>query len=221
MPVTLDFSNDYLYWNLAEAVTFYSRSNFGGIPPVAISKALRGTLTEKELAASNGAYTGQDVKWLIPNGLFAGTVPKPGDKVKDAANTEFTILPEGTSYDIADKIWELITRDIVLHYELRDTGTIQLPTLTKDAAGGKIKTWSDATANIPCRLQPVQGDIFEEREVRGLRINYVCYLEDVDVATADGELGRLKVGSKFYDIKGYVKPQVIGNLMEITCELVP
>lgn len=221
MAASLDFSNDYLYWNFAEAVTYYSRSNQGGIPPVAVSKALRGTLTERELAASNGAYCGQDVRWLIPNGLLSGTVPKPGDKVKDAALTEFTILPDGTSYDIADRIWELITRDVVLHYELRDAITIQLPTLSKDAAGGKVKTWVDDAVNVPARLQPLQGDIFEEREVRGLRVTHVCYLEDTDVASADGELGRLKCAGVFYEIKGYTKPLVIGQLMEITCELLP
>jgi head-tail adaptor len=219
--VSLNFSSDYLYWNHGEAVTFYSRSNAGGIPPVPVTTALRGTLTEKELAASNGAYTGQDVKWLIPNGLLSGTVPKPGDKLKDAANVEFTILPEGTSYDIADRIWELITRDIVLHFELRDAITIQLPTLTQDAAAGKVKTWADASVNVPARLQPIQGEIFEEREVRGLEIKYACYLEDTAVASADGELGRLKLGTTYYEIEGYTKPTVIGELMEIACRLVP
>jgi len=58
--MTLDLSLDYQVWDNREAVTFGSRST-RGVALTAVADAKRRALTYKELAAANGAYTGQDL----------------------------------------------------------------------------------------------------------------------------------------------------------------
>lgn len=225
--MALDTSEDYLVWENREAVTFRSRTRTGGTD-FPITDAKRRAPTYKELAASNGAYTGQDLVWLLPAVLAPSAsgqhAPKPGDKVTDDDGVIWTALE--VALNKLKQTWRLVTRNLVLAYDLRDTIDIQRPTISYDAAGAITRTWPDdetpggsnAYEGLAAKVQLITDETVDILGVRGLKGNYAVFVaEDVEIQESD----RIKWDGVYLTIKTLRNPQRIDELPVLDCELLP
>jgi hypothetical protein len=187
--VNLNLQNDYLTWDDLEPVTFTSH----GLAPskdiaCPIAQALRRNPTYKELAAANGAYTAQDVVWLLPSALLnilgnpanPSPQPKPGDVTQDSAGVKWTVLE--VSLDAVSSVWRLMTRNLVIAYQLRDLIDIQQSGQSYDDDAAVVRVWppnGQATvlaSNLPARVQPADATIGYGRGIRGQDIKLDVFL---------------------------------------------
>ena len=174
--MNLDLSTDYQVWDDLEPIALISdfASQNGQSVANGVTQAMRRAPTYKEMAASNGAYTGQDLIWLIPAALLTGAAPKPGDQVLDAKANAWTALE--TSLDAVGSVWRLVTRNLVIAWQLKDSISIEQSTISYDADGAATRTWAAIYSSLAARVQPRQSEIAEERGLRGQQIVCDVYL---------------------------------------------
>ena len=189
MALTLDLSQDYLVWDNLEAITYlvaWASAN-GAEEARAVTQAMRRAPTWKELAAANGAYTGQDLVWEIPAALLnlpqtpqnKRPGPKPGDQVKDANGDTWTVLE--AALEAVGSVWRLITRNMVIAWQLRDVVDIEQSAITYDQDGAAVRIWpptggSILFQNLAARVQPIEAVIAEARGMRGQEANYQIFV---------------------------------------------
>lgn len=212
----LDLMDDYLVWDNTEAVTLVSARTAGDVEQE-VATALRLPLTTKEIAASNGVYTGQDVVWLLPTPLLGGVTPKPRDRVQDENDIDWTVLEN--SYSALDGTHRLTCRDLVIHNDLRDLITIKRASISQDDAAANVRTWSTtAYADVPAKVQPIVADIVEERGMSGFRVRYEIPVGQALTVTDED---RIEWNSRILQITGWRDPERIDSLMVILAEEVP
>lgn len=217
--MALDLTNDYLIFDGMEAVAFTSKKTAGNVQ-TAITKALGRAPTYKELAPSNGAYTGQDKVWIIPQTLLGATTPKPGDFVT-ASSDNWTAL-EVKKIALGSSWW-LMTRNLVLANDLRDTIDIERAAVTYDAAGGKVRTFPTAGgttpyANLAAKVQKLTDALKMVLGVEGFQGTYaVIVAQDLTITDDD----RVKWGALYLDIVGMKNPSRIDELPVLDCVLQP
>jgi hypothetical protein len=193
-----------------------------------IRVAKRRALTWKELSASNGAYTGNDLVWLFPQEVMVnGLNPKPGDVVRDQDGRRWTALE--VQHGKWRETWRLVTRDLVLAFDLRDSIDIERPALSYDAAGAAVlryPTGPDPTKfggvvlyhNLPARIQEIDREIVDERGIHGFRGRYQIIVgRQIDVNEDD----RIVFHGRYYDIIGLHDPDRLDMLPVLDCELRP
>jgi len=167
-PLATRIANDYLKYNLVpEVVTVYPAPR-NDATKFLISYAERFPLTERDLIQGNGAYTSQDRVWYAWQSeiVNAATPPqpstfafKPGDVISAGDSTEWTVL-QISDYEEVDGSWRLMTRDLVLHFGLRDSVTILRPVISQGPASEPVYDYYRASrlvTNCPARVQPKQG----------------------------------------------------------------
>lgn len=190
MSSFLDLSQDYLMWTNTElsGCRYQSTRNTGTmVDSIAICK--KRSASDKEQAASGGAYTGTDVLWLIPTQQLAKSIgePKPGDVVIDRDGNEFTVLQATGKRRDANgyQQWNLMSRNLVVAYDLRDTITIQTATATTDPnSGADLLSWQPIYQALPCKVQEVAAEESEERGIRGTARKYEIFVA-TDLAGLD------------------------------------
>jgi hypothetical protein len=221
--MTLDFTEDDEIWDNTEAVVLTTVRANGLNDNLPIATAVRRELTRKEILASNGVYTGQDVAFEFKARHIGSVKPKPRDRITGADGINYTVGQ--ASYEVLDATWVLVTRNLALAADLRDLVTIQVPTISQDERAGKVKTWSASQTNIAARVQPVQADVIEERGTRGLRVTHVIVLDSTataaDLTNTNGDLGRISFGGRYYEITGYRHAEEIWELLKVDAALVP
>jgi hypothetical protein len=224
----IDISQDYLFYDNLEPVTYTFKNPSGSDVPVAVSAALRADLTRKEIEYSNGAYCGLDIVWFLPDTLLRlqpgpndlTPQPKPRDTVQDPAGTTWTVLESGLiNLGSSRGEWRLVCRDPIIVYELRDLVNIEQPTITYDAAGAPVRTWAAIYTALACRVQPESADIADERGVRGQSTRYTVYLSQG--VTVDVRECRVNWNGKLLDVVSYQDAERIDLLPFLTCELRP
>jgi hypothetical protein len=221
-PIKTNFKNDWRVRDDVETVTHTSVRNSGNLLDT-VPGCIVYELTSEEVAASNGAYEKEDVKWVVP-GVCLLRTPKLRDTITDEDGTVWTV--GRTWFEKVDQTWELTCRDLIIVNDLQQLITIEVPRVSQDNALGKVydAPWFAPPGNqdVPGRLQPIQADVADERGLHGLRVQYTAYvLRPLQVANANGEMGRLVCNGVYYEIKGYRHPEEIWSLMEIDVERVP
>lgn len=249
----IDMAADYLTWDNTTAVRYELaravpatadvpavfdgqtvapsvRANRG--KPFVIPVAKNRNLTQRELAASGGVYTGLDQVYLLPDALFPpGIICKPGDAIIELAEPVSNVMPK-TRWTVLEFGWtknrwtrRLTCRDLVLAFDLRDNITIERPVIHYNAAGAPIKRFpSDAQPggialyqSLPARIQLVTKEMADERGIRGLAGKYeVIVGQEVDVTSEDRII--LPSGDPYLDIVGYRNAQRIDELPVILAE---
>lgn len=194
-PTAIALSDDYLTWERLESGTYYPAPVCDD-KAVVIAKTKRRAPTIKELAASGGVYTATDLIWIIPRaeapGLAEQFPPKPGDVFEDEAEgvawTVLQVMPFGA----LKSFWRLVTRNLTLAYDLRDTVTIVRPTITTGTAAEPVFTWPPdggryIVSELAARVQPSGGDAIGIRnDVETLQKALHVYLAtQVDVRMGD------------------------------------
>lgn len=241
MPTVPEFPvvNDYLIWDNREFVSFISHANAGDTtyaltaPPDGKGNAKQRPVRSNEIMKSGGAYIKGDCKWFIPKvllpaGLLA-TPPKIADRVKDAANVEWTVLD--ANLEVWESIWELTCRALSIQNQLQDTIDIQRPTITFNASGAKVLTFPPAGGTTPyaalvSRVQPQRAAMgIQSRDLRGVGTKFDIPIASEVVLTADDRIKTvtckaLGVGV-LLAITGYRESQRVDVLPVIEAEAVP
>jgi head-tail adaptor len=212
----LIFDNDYLVWDNTSTVSYVSVDLKDGDQNFCPSGCHRHAISRKELAASDGVYTPDDVVLRIPRPMLA-VKPKPRDRWTDEEGETFTVLEVGRIVGV--QRYRLVCRNLILAHELDDLITIQRASISYDAAGVKIKTWGPLVTNLECRVQPVSSSIVDERGVRGFKVSHeIIISQEVSITNEDRIL--LKSG-QYLEVRGYQQSERIDELPRILAEAVP
>lgn len=224
MAINLDLSRDFedVVDNL-EPAWFEVSNRTGDAARVYLPVAKRRALTLKELAASGGVYTGRDKVWLFPQRRIPASLkPKPADVLIDTAGERWTVLD--VQHGKWGQTWRLTTRNRVIAEDLRDLIQIERAQIEYDEAGVATKYFPPDTRgqtiyrDLPCRVQPQQSDIAEERGIRGFRTQYLIYVDrEVSITNED----RILWEGQYLEIRGYRSSQLITDLPVISAEAAP
>lgn len=214
--------SDWKCWADRENVTLIAEKNSGDMS-YALSAtggaAKRRALTFKELAASGGVYTAQDMVWLVPSAnLPAGVVPKMADRVRDSGANDWTVLE--VALNKLRCTYRLVTRNLVIALDLRDRVDIWAPTNTQDDPGNRVPDYGQAPlySQVPARVQPVGEEVVEAFGKRGLAKHYKCYLGRAVTVTAEYQV---RLGSTVYQITGTANMDRIDFHVELDLEILP
>lgn len=163
--------DEWRFWPHREAVTFRSLS-IAGYSPSAVTDAKPCAITAKEAMASGGVYTMTDRVWLIPTTLLAaGVKPKPGDQIRQADNTDWTVL----AVDPLSKFghtYRLTCRNLVLVAGLTQAAKVLRPTMATNGVGQRNQAFAEAYSGLAVRIQEsshvvaesLQGGRMDQRE---------------------------------------------------------
>jgi head-tail adaptor len=135
---------------------------------------LRRRLTHREAEASGGRYTTADVRWH----LDAGALPQPpeiGSTLTDHEGRTWTILQ--VDHDAHGRRWRCTARHLQLLPDDDERLTVQTAAWTKDARGALVAAWSDALADVPARVQPVESRLVVEHHRRLVRVTHRVYFQ--------------------------------------------
>ena len=188
-----------------------------GSPPGAtgtpLPYALRGKMTTREAAVSEGQYTAADVVWRVPvDGL--DTPPQPGDVVRDAADVCYTILaarpaPLGAG-------WRLVTRRLAIVPNLANRISILRAAYSKGAGGAAVATWTTWQADVPARIQPHETASATDAAALRMQARFLVFVAaaiDVDehcrIADAEG---------RHYRIMSITRAERLDELMTLEVE---
>lgn len=222
MPLSLDFSADYLLWDFAEAVTVTSvgTAAAGGNWPLLVSHALRGQPTFKQRAPSGGAYVGADCRWLLPDALLAGRAAKAGDLIRDHQTPSVTWTVIDPGFEQLDRTWDLYCLSLSIHHRLRDRCTAWRHNPSRpaqDAAGSRLLSPEQAGDAIDCRFQLVSEAPVEGRGKRLWRSEWRVYLsEEIDGLTHEWQLR--DAGGNVYQVLGVENRQRLDEVPVVTAE---
>lgn len=224
MTLALDFSDDYLILDDAEAVTYTSVRTAAGLSnaTAAVAYAFQYPVTNREKSPSNGVYQGFEKIWQIPGTLIGTIVPKPRDTITDAQGSVFTV--QWLSYSALTKAWNLTCINLILAQDLRDVVTIEVATLTQDSSGAWTETWATASGygSLAARLQQVEHTEADYLESRGLKGRFNCFLaQEVNIVPSQNKYRLKSSAGQYFEIRGYQGSERIEELPYIECERVP
>jgi len=152
----IDLSRDYLVWDNRETCVVYPAPRRENLY-FPVENAKRRALNFKELAASGGAYTGQDKVWLLPvlesQAFTDAYPPTPGFVIEDAQGNPWTVLE--AALNTWSTWWRCVTRNLVIAANLQDLITIERPEITEGDSGEPVYTWTGVyvVEDFPAKVQ--------------------------------------------------------------------
>lgn len=218
----LDLSEDYRVWDNVEAVTVESarRGDPFALAPVSanlpehVAVAKRRAVTRREQAASGGAYTADDLVWLLPQAVLRpGLTFEPADVVVSREGSRWTVLEAGLNK--WRQTWRLVCRDLALAFDLDDEIDVQRAAISYDAAGAAVKTFppdggQTLYGRLRCRVQRRSEETVEERGIRGEQTTFdVIVARQVDLNPAED---RLLWREQYLDVVRVRNPELITEL---------
>lgn len=190
---------------------------------VPIEYAKRRSISVRERTASGGAYTGNDVNWWVPCDLLPTDIRiKPGDAVVDGDGVRWTALE--VQWGARLNRWKLTCRDLVLHWRLRDTISVERAEVGYDNSGAAVKRWPTGSntsgglvvyADLPARVQPINAYDSEGRGVLGTERRFDVIVGRQLAVTREDRV-RLASG-EYLDIVGYRQAERIDELPILEC----
>lgn len=224
-------AGDWRYWPEREDATLRVRTALGmydSHPLTAADGAVkRRAVTWKEMTASAGAYTNRDRVWLIPAAhLPAGVEPRPGDQVRDAGDTDWTVGEVGVNK--FGQTYRCVCRALAVVHELSATGVLLRPDAATDASGRLDPAYAAVGAAVRCRVQSLDAAVGETDQRVVLRRAFAAYLEspldarakDVFEVATYVSFGGAIVSVQRYTIRAARNADRIWDLMQLDLELI-
>lgn len=209
--------DNYTGWDNVEPVTLISVAK-SGETLVDLPTVKRRAPSFKELSASGGVYTAQDLVFLVPKKVVdtaGGSRPKPADVIRDADGIRWTILE--CPLNTLKSTYRCMTRDMILAADLRDTLTIKRPLeLTTDDAGGREYEYENIYQGIACRFQEVNAGELDERGQRLTVKRYNVWVERRLYLTIEDQA--VDPDGNIYEVKGWQDADRIDQLQMLQCE---
>jgi len=88
--MTIDYSDDYQYWDNSEAVTVTVR-RAGSNEEVSVSIAVRESGDTSSEFFNGIRLRGDELLWHVPVALMDSNEIEPGDEIKDAGNVKYNV----------------------------------------------------------------------------------------------------------------------------------
>ena len=196
----------------------YTSVRTAGDVTVPLDGVARYSLGTKEAARSNGVYLATDEKVTFALAAAelaaAGITPKPRDRFNPAGCSERVVLSVTRNPFL--KFWDLVVRDLVVAYDLRDLLTVRRSAPTAAADGLRVRNPADANPNVPGRLQPDewQREIVTDRRVTTRR-KYTAYLgQPLELQAGD----TLVLAGVEYEVTGQSDISSFDTLTRVACE---
>ncbi|VTS03297.1 hypothetical protein [Tuwongella immobilis] len=210
----LNPTNNWKVWANREPVTLVSVNRVEDTSWLLVD-CKRRAIGYRELSASAGIYTGMDLVWLIPRvKLPDGIQPKLADRIVDSTGVAWTVLE--AALNTWQSWWRLVTRNLVLVHQLRDTIALIRPTNRPDHAGGRVAEPTVLVANIPARIQLVAEESITRHGRLSMRRQYTAIIGQ-PLRTAPTDLVRDENGIT-YQVLSASNADRIDTLMELTLE---
>lgn len=217
--MNIDWAGDWRCWDNLEDVTLVYTAKTGDVREAA-TPAKRRALTRKELAASMGAYTSEDVAFLFPGERLEHGQPYAGCKVIDAEGETYLVLEaQGGRRTPLLKgaggyaTWKTVCRNPVIHFALRDVIVIEAPDLVVDAAGVEVRDrWRNAYAGLRAKVVKTDEAVVDERGIHGFRGTHVVYVEKEVAVDATMRIPWAAARSGYLEIAGYKPAAQLGTL---------
>lgn len=204
-------------WENPEAITFIRHGKLTD-DEYAVSIAKRRAPTFKEMAASGGVYTGQDLVWLVPVTLLTAaglTDVKPADIIRDSDGVLWTVLER--SLNTLKSTWRCVTRDLILAYDLRGTLSVRRPqALTTDDAATREYVYDTIYTGVPCRFQAMGDEVSDERGQRLTVSKYSIWVGQRLTLTNEDQI--VDEDGNIYELKATQDADRIDQLQRLDCE---
>lgn len=212
--------SEWKWWPEREDATLRALAGVGQYADHALSApggaVKRRALTWKEQTASAGAYTARNLVFLVPDeNLPTGVKPQAGFLIVDGAAVSHTVLEV-----VAGKFGNThrcTTIALALAYALSETGTLERPDNTQDAAGRMALTSYSAVGTSRCRVQPQDRGAAEVMERKTMPLHFTAFLETPLAARARD---RFVCAGTTYTVTGVRNPERLDALQELTLERV-
>jgi hypothetical protein len=209
----LDFSQDYKIWDNRETVRYISTRRPGPDVEQDIDDGcIKQQVESPEAVASGGVYINKDVHWFIPGVLIGqGVLPKAADKIRDASGSVWTVLRPW--FEDLDQVWDLICRNPVIAFDLKDLIDVWTPNNRADEAAGRVPDFEPAYQNIAARMQADETSIDERHGGRFITTRFNCHVaEQLDVRPGEDQI---RFVGDVYEIETITNPDRIGELMTL------
>lgn len=213
-----DFTDDWKVWDNVESValvTGVTSQTFTNWPTTAKRRQLR----YRELVASGGAYTSQDLVWLIPTQFLPVYAnPKLGDRLTDQFGATWTVIE--AALNTWRTWWSVTCRNLVLVNGLADTADLYRPTNNQDIAAGRLPVYATVTGStdLPIKVQEQDATVEEKNGKRQATRRFVGYCgqriypqAQDRIVTSDGTI---------YQLTGWRSADRLDLLMELDLEIV-
>jgi hypothetical protein len=138
-----------LPWNEATALSYTSVASPNNTT-VSIATYARYTLGLKEAARSNGIYQSVDEKITFGFDSISGFEPKPTDLLTPSGFSQRIVISVNRNPML--RYWDLIARDLILVYSLRDSCDIKRPTVASGTGGLRTASYTTISTAVACKL---------------------------------------------------------------------
>lgn len=214
----LDFSDDWEIWDNVESVALVTGVRTNAFTNWTVT-GKRLPISYKELVASAGAYTMQDITWLIPTKhLPANANPRLGDRIEPADGTSWTVTE--ATLNTLKSYWRLTTRNLVLVHGLADTANLMRPENQQDSVGARLPVYANVSGStsLPIRVQETEAVVENRNGKRQATRKFTGYVgrriypqANDRIVTSDGTI---------YQLTGWRNADRLDLLMELDLEIV-
>jgi hypothetical protein len=218
--MTLDFETDQTCIDNLEAVTYTSIATIGNTAVAILDAAFYRAAGLGEGSPSQGVYVKALGRFSIrPSLLAAVGGVKPADTITRTDGSIWTVLRAVTP---SVSVYQIDVIDLILSNGLQQSGTLLRPLTTKDAAGrqalGPYAGYNVIATGIPCRLQPITGDVTDVFDRKSVVQKWTAIIGTQLTASAKDVFSVDNV--TFYTVLGFKNPQRIDELQTLSLELV-
>jgi hypothetical protein len=179
---------------------------------------------EAQLYPDEGAPEGMGVTFRVPSTVVTGVIdtvitgitPKPGDYITDSNNFVYEVLQVSQPQFLG--AWECLTRRTFIESDLQDVIAILVASVTIDAWGSKVTTYS-TVSGVQAKLMPWTQSEGDARGKRDWNQFFYLYLP-VDRELGNRDLVR-DAANQRYEIVTSEAQSIIGTIQRTTLRISP
>lgn len=218
-PVSKLLAGSWKWWTGRESITFTSVTENGTDAEYIIDDTKRFEINQADIPPQHtGGYTSGDMTWIIPEQKMpAGLNAKPGDRIKDCCDEEFTVL---TVFQNGWRNWwKLSVRNFVFTLGLTTKISFWRPVYVNAGGTRSITGYTPIRLSVPAKIILV-GDEYDPDAfgARQARERYDVYsLRWVKWEPGDQIRDE---SNNIYTIVSSGPPNTLDNANQYTCEKV-
>lgn len=210
-PIAFQTRSEWRFWPNREPVTLRIIGADLTYTSSAISDAKFRAINYKEMMGSQGAYIGRDRVCLIPaEVLLPGVSIKSGDKIRQADNTDWTVLEVQAGKFL--QTFRCVTRCLVLVYDLSENVVVKRPSPTTDASGKRNSTFA-TVYTVRAKIQEQSAAVVPDYQGGPTGRRELTMYTDTRMTLLPGDV--IDVGATRYDYAGSSNWDRIDGLGEV------
>lgn len=218
-PIGKLLAGSWKWWTGRETITLISVGEDGKDTEFIIDDTKRFEVSSRDIPSQKtGGYISGDMTWIIPSQKMpAGVYPKPGDRLTDCCDTQYTILD--SFQNGWQNWWRLSVRDWVFVLGLSQKISFWRPVYVNAGGTRSITGYVPLKVNVPGKVI-ITGDEYSPDSfgMRQTRERYDIYSQSW-VRWEPGDQIRDNDGN-IYTIISSGTPNTLDNANQYSCEKV-